>query len=200
VGVDQPLRRDLLLADPVLYPPLAELAGPMHKLAGLRVDPGSTRSTGATAVSRRGWSGWDGATTTIAIPDGAEVHDVAWTVDGERFALTVAHGPPRPVGRLGRRQGAKIEGVAVNPAAGHRRELAARPEASAGAPDPRPRVPSPPAPAIPAGPAIIEGEGASARSTYEARNLLETAHDDALFTYYTFSELVIVDPRTDGVR
>ncbi|NIP82614.1 MAG: hypothetical protein GWM90_26705, partial [Gemmatimonadetes bacterium] len=29
----------LLLADPVLYPPLAELAGPMHKLAGMRVNP-----------------------------------------------------------------------------------------------------------------------------------------------------------------
>jgi dipeptidyl aminopeptidase/acylaminoacyl peptidase len=33
-----------------------------------------------------------------------------------------------------------------------------------------------------------------ARSTYEARNLLETAHDDALFEYYATSELVIVDP------
>ena len=29
----------LLLADPVLYPPLAELASPMHKLAGIRVNP-----------------------------------------------------------------------------------------------------------------------------------------------------------------
>jgi hypothetical protein len=29
----------LLLADPVLYPPLAELAAPMHKLAGMRVNP-----------------------------------------------------------------------------------------------------------------------------------------------------------------
>ena len=29
----------MLLADPVLYPPLAELAGPMHKLAGMRVNP-----------------------------------------------------------------------------------------------------------------------------------------------------------------
>jgi dipeptidyl aminopeptidase/acylaminoacyl peptidase len=49
---------------------------------------------------------------------------------------------------------------------------------------------------IPAGPGIVEGEGAAARSTYEARNLLETAHDDALFEYFTASELVILDPAT----
>jgi hypothetical protein len=29
----------LLLVDPVLYPSLAELAAPMHKLAGMRVNP-----------------------------------------------------------------------------------------------------------------------------------------------------------------
>jgi dipeptidyl aminopeptidase/acylaminoacyl peptidase len=38
------------------------------------------------------------------------------------------------------------------------------------------------------------GTGDSARSTYEARNLLQTAYDDALFEYYVTSELVIVDP------
>ena len=62
------------------------------------------------------------------------------------------------------------------------------------------RGPAPEPPAIPAGPEILEGAGASARSTYEARNLLETAHDDALFEYYTTSELVIVDPATGKVK
>jgi dipeptidyl aminopeptidase/acylaminoacyl peptidase len=62
------------------------------------------------------------------------------------------------------------------------------------------RGPTPEPPAIPAGPEILEGAGASARSTYEARNLLETAHDDALFEYYTTSELVIVDPATGKVK
>jgi dipeptidyl aminopeptidase/acylaminoacyl peptidase len=62
------------------------------------------------------------------------------------------------------------------------------------------RGPTPDPPAIPAGPEILEGTGASARSTYEARNLLETAHDDALFEYYTTSELVIIDPATGKVK
>ena len=34
-----PTGEHLLLADPVVYPPLAEMGGPMHVLAGMRVDP-----------------------------------------------------------------------------------------------------------------------------------------------------------------
>ena len=34
-----PSGEHLFLADPVTYPPLAELAAPMHKLAGIRVNP-----------------------------------------------------------------------------------------------------------------------------------------------------------------
>jgi dipeptidyl aminopeptidase/acylaminoacyl peptidase len=49
-------------------------------------------------------------------------------------------------------------------------------------------------PPIPAGPEIQEGKGAKSRSTYESRNLLETAHDDALFSYYMTSELAVVEP------
>jgi dipeptidyl aminopeptidase/acylaminoacyl peptidase len=55
-------------------------------------------------------------------------------------------------------------------------------------------------PAIPAGPEIQEGAGAKSRSTYESRNLLETAHDDALFSYYATSELVVVDPETSEMK
>lgn len=45
------------------------------------------------------------------------------------------------------------------------------------------REPVPERPVIPAGPEILKGVGAAARSTYEARNLLETAYDDRLFEY-----------------
>jgi hypothetical protein len=41
-----PTGKHLLLADPVLYPPLAELAGPMHVLAGMRVDPTTSNTHG----------------------------------------------------------------------------------------------------------------------------------------------------------
>ncbi len=191
----------LLLADPVLYPPLAELGGPMHKLAGLRVNPTLNAIHGRHGgLAPRLVRVDNGESVPLGVPEGAEVHDVEWTVDGKRFALTVAHGD-----HLGLWVGSvdgevrRIEGIAVNPLLGpavswlpdQSRLLVRRiPE----------RGPAPSAPVIPAGPEILEGEGASARSTYEARNLLETAYDDALFAYYASSELVIVDPGSDRVE
>ena len=191
----------LLLADPVLYPPLAEFAAPMHKLAGMRVNPAINGHHGRHGgTSPRLVRVEDGTTTPLDLPAGAEVHDVNWTVDGKRFALTVGHADHIGLW-VGSVDGdvAKIEGVALNPLMGsavdwlpdQKRLLVRRiPQ----------RGPAPEPPAIPVGPEIREGAGASARSTYEARNLLVTAHDDALFDYYTTSELAIVDPADGGTQ
>jgi dipeptidyl aminopeptidase/acylaminoacyl peptidase len=185
----------MLLADPVLYPPLAELGGPMHKLAGMRVNPatnGYHGQHGGTSPRLVGVEG--GAVTPLDLPADAEVMGVSWTADGQRFALTV--GFADHIGLwVGSVDGeiTRIRDFALNPLLGtavswlpdQERLLVLRiPE----------RGPAPEPPAIPAGPEISEGEGASARSTYEARNLLETVHDDALFEYYTTSEIVILDP------
>lgn len=196
-----PSGKYLLLADPVLYPPLAELAAPMHKLAGIRVNP--------VINGHHGWHGGtsprlvrvkDGATTPLDLPADAEVHDVEWTVDGQRFALTVGH--TDHIGLwIGSVKGEviNVEDLALNPLMGtavswlpdQKRLLVRR--------IPK-RGPAPKPPTIPTGPEILEGSGALARSTYEARNLLETAHDDALFEYYTTSELMIFDPATGKVK
>jgi len=191
----------MLLADPMLYPPLAELAAPMHKLAGMRVNPAINSHHGRHGgTSPRLVRVEDGVTTPLNLPEGTEVDDMVWTVDGKRFALIVIH--TDHIGLwVGSVEGEvkKIENFALNPLMGtavswlpdQKRLLVRRiPQ----------RGPAPEPPAIPAGPEIVEGVGASARSTYEARNLLETAHDDALFEYYTTSELVIFDPATDKVE
>ena len=188
----------LLLADPVLYPPLAELAAPMYKLAGIRVNPalncvhGSYGGTSPRLVMVDG-----GAVTSLDLPDDAEVQDVVFAADGQHFALTVSQNDHIGlwVGSVGGDL-VEIEGVALNPLLGtavcwlpdqKRLLVLCVPERGA---EPEP-------PAIPVGPKIAEGAGAVARSTYEARNLLQTAHDDALFDYYCKSELTIVDP-SDG--
>jgi len=196
-----PTGEHLLLADPVSYPPLAELAAPMHKLAGMRVNPALNATHGRHgATSPRLVRVAGGAETPLGLPAGAEVHDVVWTVDGRRFALVVGH--PDHMGLwVGSVQGdlAEIANLALNPLLGaavswlpDQERLLARsiPE----------RGPAPLPPAIPAGPGILEGVGATARSTYEARNLLETDHDDVLFEYYATSELVIVDPAEGDVQ
>ena len=191
----------LLLADPVLYPPLAELAGPMHKLAGMRVNPavnGYHSRHGAT--SPRLVRVEDGATTPLNLPEDAEVDNMVWTVDGQRFALIVRHTDHFGLW-VGSVEGdvKEIKDLALNPLMS---------SAVSWLPDQKrllvrsipQRGPAPQPPAIPAGPEIVEGVGASARSTYEARNLLKTAHDDALFEYYTTSELAIVDPAKGEVK
>ena len=191
----------LLLADPILYPPLAELAAPMHVLAGMRVDPVVGNIHGRHGgTSPRLVTVESGAETPLPLPDDAEVHGVSWTADGQRFALTVRHADHMGLW-VGSVEGdlRKIENVAVNQLLGtgvswlpDQKRLLVRRFPERGSP------PSPPA--IPAGPAILEGAGATSRSTYEARNLLETAHDDALFSYYATSELVVVDPESGALK
>ncbi len=191
----------MLLADPVVYPPLAELAAPMHKLAGMRVNPainGHRDQYGGT--SPRLVRVRDGATTALDLPADAEIYSVNWTADGLRFALTVKHADHIGLW-IGSVDGkvTKMKDIALNPLLG---------TAVNWLPDQKKlvilRIPqrgaAPESPVIPTGPEIREGEGASARSTYEARNLLETAFDDTLFDYYTKSELVIVDPGTGDVE
>jgi dipeptidyl aminopeptidase/acylaminoacyl peptidase len=196
-----PTGKYLLLADPVLYPPLAELAAPMHKLAGIRVNPAINGHHGQHGgTSPRLVRVEDGATTPLDLPTDAEVHEVEWTADGQRFALTVGHADHIGLW-VGSVEGevTRIEDLALNPLMGtavswlpdQERLLVRRIPQRGPAPEPS---------AIPVGPGILEGAGASARSTYEARNLLDTAHDDALFEYYTTSELVIVDPATGKVN
>ena len=191
----------MLLADPMLYPPLVELAAPMHKLAGMRVNPAINGRHGRHGgISPRLVRVKDGVTTSLNLPEGAEVDDMVWNVDGKRFALIVIH--TDHIGLwVGSVEGEvkKIENFALNPLMGtavswlpdQKRLLVRRIPRRGQAPEP---------PAIPSGPEIIEGVGAAARSTYEARNLLETAHDDALFEYYTTSELVIIDPTTEELE
>ena len=190
----------LLLADPVVYPTLAELAAPMHKLAGMRVNPATNGQHGRHGgTSPRLVRVEDGSTTPLELPAEAEVWSVSWTVDGQRFALTVGTSDHIGLWVGSVEDGVtRVEDLALNPLMGNpvtwlpdqERLLVRRiPE----------RDPAPAPPAIPAGPEVAEAAGATARSTYEARNLLETTHDDALFDYFTTSELVILDPATGDV-
>lgn len=187
----------LLMMDPVAYPPLADLAAPMHKLAGLRVNPKVNDRHGSYGgTSPRIMDIASGKITPINIPANTEVVGVTISTDGKRFALSLKHED-----RIGLWTGStdgtvkEVKDVALNPLMGgavvwtpDQKKLLIRKIPKRGA------APAPPA--IPVGPKIVEGDGASARSTYEARNLLETAHDDQLFEYYTTCELILLDPET----
>jgi dipeptidyl aminopeptidase/acylaminoacyl peptidase len=195
-----PSGNHLFLADPVSYPPLEHYARGWFELAGVRVAPGvgiGHAEQGGTAP--RVVSVKDGSERALDLPADAEVHDVVWTSDGKRFALTVEHEGALGVwvgdvkGRVEALEGLSLVSMLSRPVSwmpDQKRLLVhAVPEGRGAEPEP---------PAIPAGPAVEEGDGDVARSTYESRNLLKTAHDDALFDHYATSQLLIVDPRRDA--
>ncbi len=188
----------LLLADPVVYPPLADAAAGWLELAGRRIDPRTGGFHGEWgATSPRLVDVADGRTIPLDLPEDTELLGVSWTVDGERFALTVEHADHLGLW-VGDTSGelTELDGVALNPVLGgavqwmpDQKRLLVRQVPERG------EMPAPPV--IPAGPKTVDGEGGGARSTYEARNLLKTAHDDALFDHFATSQLVIIDPRRD---
>ena len=192
-----PTKTHILLSDPILYPTLSELGAPMLKLAGTRVNPKNNYYHGRHGgTSPRILTIQDGKTVDLMIPREAEVMATYWTVDGQRFALSVGFEDRIElwVGDIGGKV-EKVEGVVLNPIMDQavrwfpdQEKLLIRRINNRGS--------APQKPSMPIGPKILEDAGANARSTYEARNLLETAYDDELFSYYTQCELVIYDTKT----
>ncbi len=192
-----PPRTHMLLTDPIIYPTLSELAGPMLKLAGTRVNPKNNYYHGRHGgTSPRILTIKDGKTIPLNIPEGAEVMSTYWTKDGQRFALSVGF-EDRIELWMGDITGKveKVPNMVLNPIMDQavkwfpdQEKILVRRIKDRGAPPQKPTMPK--------GPKILEDAGASARSTYESRNLLVTAHDDELFSYYTQCELVIYDTKT----
>ena len=192
-----PSKTHMILTDRIVYPSLAELAAPMLKLAGTRVNPKNNYYHGRHGgINPRIVTIKNGKETQLDLPANAEIFSTNWTVDGKRFALSVGF-EDRIELWIGDVNGnvAKIPNIVLNPLMDqavrwfpNQEKLLLRVINDRG--------PAPEKSNIPSGPKILEDAGASARSTYEARNLLETSFDDDLFTYYTQSELVIYDTKS----
>jgi len=192
-----PTRTHMVLTDPIIYPSLSELASPMLKLAGTRVNPKNNYYHGRHGgTNPRVLTIKTSKTVPLNIPAEAEVLSTYWTVDGQRFALSVGF-ENRIELWMGDINGnvEQVPDMILNPLMDRavrwfpdqERILVRRISDRGDAPQ---------EPSIPNGPKILEDAGASARSTYESRNLLVTSHDDLLFSYYTQSELVIYNTKT----
>lgn len=85
-----PSKTHMILTNPVIYPTLSELAEPMLKLAGTRVNPKNNYYHGRHGgTSPRVLTIKNGKTVPLNIPDKAEVISTYWNVDGQQFALSV---------------------------------------------------------------------------------------------------------------
>ncbi len=187
------------------YPTIAELAQPMLRLAGERVNPktnGPHRAsglpgTGIYSITLKKIS--DGAEVAVTMPPQAKVSNVKFSPDGSHLAflntkdtaveLWIADG---------------LTGAAKAVITGADRINATRDDPCDWLRDnktmvcelvPAGRGPAPAEPTVPSGPNVQENYGKAAPApTYE--DLLKTVYDDTLFTYYFTSQLTAIDITT----
>jgi len=90
VAFASPQGDEILVAEPVRYPPISELARPMLRIAGVRIDPANSGQHNPQrflhlALVRTS----DGRSKPIAFPAGAGFGRPEWAPDGKHFFLTV---------------------------------------------------------------------------------------------------------------
>ncbi len=190
-----PTRDYALLVEPMRYPPIVEVAQPMLRLAGVRINPSTNGPHPASySLSLTLNRIADGAETRIALPAGAKPGRPEWSADGRYFAFpnTTATGIELWVGETPAAKVRRIPGVILNAAVGDplewmpsgREVLVKLVPAGRGRPPARPPAPL--------GPNVQESSGKPAPvRTYQ--DLLTGPHDEELFDYYATSQLALVD-------
>jgi dipeptidyl aminopeptidase/acylaminoacyl peptidase len=198
IGFVSPSHDTILLATPLRYPPVADLARPMLRIAGLRIDP---QTNGIHHASS--YDGYalvrvaDGKRIPVALPAHAHASAPVWSPNGSRFAFANAtpHGIDLYVGTTATGAIRKLDGVRLNTVFGN---------TTTWLPDgktllvyliPAKRGAAPAAPAAPSGPIVQQSNGKKAPAvTFE--DLLSNPYDEALFEYYASGRYVFVDVAT----
>jgi dipeptidyl aminopeptidase/acylaminoacyl peptidase len=189
-----PAKDKILLAEPLRYPPISELAEPMLRLAGLRINPRTNsqhRQLYYVKLALKNIA--DGREMSIALPPNAQIVSPQWSADGRYIAagnLTPA-GMELWIIETATGKARKIRNVQVNTAFGgfdwtpDQRSLLVNlvPSKRAALPD---------SSSVPSEPNIQETAGrAGAVQTFQ--DLLRSPADEKLFDYYATSQLAVVD-------
>ncbi len=188
----------VVLAQPLRYPPISDLAEPMLRLAGLRVNPRTNAERSypfyLVGLSLQRLPG--GAETPIAMPPGARIGFPTWNATGKMFAFTneTADRVELWVTDVATGKARQLPGLRINALLGYAVEWMPDQKTLLVKLVPGARGVPPQQPAAPPAPKIQESSGVSvASSTYEARDLLKSAYDADLFDYYATSQLALVD-------
>lgn len=188
----------LLIADRLGNPPLADLAQPMLRLAGIRINPATNgrhhppRLTGLHIVHVQ-----DGAEESIQLPQNAYLSPPEWSPDGHHFSFTntTSNGIELWVGDAATNKANVIPNVRVNAILGDSVQWMPDGRTLLVKAVPQTRGKPPVEAALPDGPIIQESDGKKApAATYE--DLLQDTHDEDLFDYYATSQLLRVDAVT----
>jgi dipeptidyl aminopeptidase/acylaminoacyl peptidase len=191
---------------PVRYPPIAELAQPMLRIAGMRINPrtnGLHNTVFNSSLTLRKVP--EGTEIRVELPPNGKFSGGHWSADGLHFAFTnsTSAGIELWIGdTTGKTH--KVEGVHLNgvlASGGGGRGGSAVSNDVQWMPDNKtllvelikPNRGAPPAePVVPTGPDVQESLGGRAPEvTHE--DMLRSPHDEDLFAYYATSQLAMVD-------
>ncbi|MEX0692740.1 MAG: prolyl oligopeptidase family serine peptidase [Gemmatimonadales bacterium] len=198
-GLDvAPGGRRMMLVDRPAMATMAELAQPMLRLAGLRINPATNGPFAVREATALTIAGRDGRRVAVALPEGARVTPLGWSPDGAQYAFANAGASgltlwvTTPAGEARQVMAAALNGVLGSActwsSATHM--LCRVVPADRGA--------LPTAEVVPAGPIVQRAAGQDAPvRTYQ--DLLSSPHDEALFAYYATSQIVWVEVATGAV-
>lgn len=193
----------VIFAKGVRYPPIADLAEPMLRLAGLRVNPRTLSTHSAPywvrmSIKRLG----DGVEVPVALPAGIRFDAPQWNASGTRFAFTAPRdgGLDLWVGDPATGQATKVQSITLTAFLGFTFDWLPDQQSLLVNLVPAGRAAPPLAPVVPPGPKIQENTGvAKTSSTYEVRDVLKSAYDAELFDYTMTSQPAILELSTGKV-
>lgn len=177
------------------YPPIADLAQPMLRLAGLRLNPRTSGPHRPPRVLRMTLKTIaDGAEREVRLPADGRVSGPVWSQDGKRIAFSVTTATEIQLWVADAATGAarRLGDVRINAVLGRGYDWMPDGRSLLCRLVPARRGPPPQRPEVPAGPRVQENHGRPAPApTFQ--DLLEDAHDADLFDHFASSQLAIVD-------
>ncbi len=189
-----PTRDKMALLEPLRYPPIAELAQPMLRIAGLRINPntnGQHRQFYSVSLKLKNIA--DGKETAVNLPAGAQIISPQWSPDGKYIAA----GNITPSGielwiiDTATAKAVKVKNVFVNTAFGGFSWEDSRTISATLVPSKRGAAPGYQN-ITPSEPNIQETSGRTgAVQTFQ--DLLKSPNDERLFEYYSTSQLALID-------
>jgi len=194
MAVISPAQTVMALLDRASMPKIADLAEPMLRLAGQRINPktnGPHSPAPILGITFKRLT--DGAETKVVLPPNIRISDPGFSPDGRwlSFMVNRANGIELWIADTASARAKALTAATINglDGCGWLQDSSAMlcHFVVAG------RGPAPAPPAVPTGPRIQENMGKAApAATFQ--DLLTSAHDEALFEYYSTSQLATVTP------
>jgi len=195
-----PDHRTVALLSRRSMPSVADLAQPIHRIAGARINPKTNgrQQRGGAVIGITLKSIADGSEKKVTVPPNANIGGVSFSPDAKRLSFTntkangielwvadAATGQSRLVSGIDR-----LNGTGSNPVDWLKDGVTMVVQLV-----PAGRGPAPVEPLVPTGPNIQENHGKAAPTpTFE--DMIKNNHDEVLFEYYFTSQLAAIDSTT----